>query len=500
MKVFKSFGTFLIIVFVIIVAIGLILGGYLVLFPEKDLFGFKYVQVHNTFNEQITTSVEDITAVNIESGRFNVIILPNEDENIFTATECMYYGFAQKDNAEIEVVSTLNAGLLTIELKEPSGLLLYSTTNLSVYIPYNSLLAATTLDVTTQKGNIQIGSSADEVLKLNFGATSLKSQKGNIGIYTSTITDDLSLETLSGDIGIISSFVTNTNTLNIKLGSGEANLKNFENIANIPTINLDITDNGKFQVNDIQNLIVDAYRGFVYARNVDDLTATTNSSTLYFSTINGVTQITQTGGGSITIDAVNEEITINAEKANLTINDAVDYTYLKTTSGKVVVSAHCFVSVETQTGDIELNYNNLASEVYYTSTQKYRTALINTANGDVDVKGVDFIEVNSTVESDIDIEFHDIASEESIITGQAGSIKIVTSDSTVADGDPNGTAFRITYTAKVETDVNVHDETTDNTANTTHSYDVYGTVTVSKLTINANDCSLWVRDKNLANI
>ena len=96
MKVLKSIGTYLLILCIIVVAIGLILGGYLVLFPEKDLFGIKYAQVHQTYNEQITTSVEDITAINIESGKFNVIVLPSEDENIFTATECMYYGFVQK--------------------------------------------------------------------------------------------------------------------------------------------------------------------------------------------------------------------------------------------------------------------------------------------------------------------------------------------------------------------------------------------------------------------
>lgn len=503
MKVLKSIGTYLLILCIIVVAIGLILGGYLVLFPEKDLFGIKYAQVHQTYNEQITTSVEDITAINIESGKFNVIVLPSEDENIFTATECMYYGFVQKDNADVDLVSTINAGLLTIKLKEPIGAVLYSTFNLKVYIPYNHLLSSTTLDVNTQKGNIMIGQSSDTDLKLCFGETVLKSQKGSIGLHTSTIYDALTLETTSGDIGIASTFVTNADTLNIKLGDGKANLTNFENLKNINNVKLQITNNATFESGEIKNLEATTFRGTIKLSQIDTLTATTNGTFIDIETVLNNSQITQTGGGSINVANTKSEITINAEKSNIVIAKAEGSTYLKTTSGKIIVSALTFVSAETLSGAVQINYNELEDNVYYTVMKKYRTALINTSSGNIDITGVDFVEINSTKKSNINVDFHDIASEESIITAQEGSIKIITSDNTINEGDSNGTAFRITYTANNVTDVNVHGETTENEANITHSFNIYeeneNIVLASKLTINANDCSLWVRDRSLAN-
>ena len=161
MELIKSLFKYLLILVVIAFGVVSILAGIMLLFPNVKLFGFRYASSKDS--RAIIINSPTITEIQVETNNFDIVILPNSEENVSNnvrfrmVIENNYVGFTNSTyNDEImnkthilnlttneyvpfteftgaNIANFMDGeGKYVIKIKEPTGLVSYGSSKISL--------------------------------------------------------------------------------------------------------------------------------------------------------------------------------------------------------------------------------------------------------------------------------------------------------------------------------------------------------------------------------
>lgn len=431
MSLIKSILKYAIILFVIAFAVVSILAGIMLLFPNVKLFGFRYAA--SKTGSAIIVNNATVSSVTVETNNFDIVVLPNSEEGVSKnnrlrmVIENRYTGFSNaKYNKEI-MNQTLVLNLTTneyvpftefkdlnlsnfrtsegnyvIKIKEPTGLISYGNSKISIYVPENAENVAYNLK--TNKGAIKFIKNAihiNESLSTSDITIDVKSALGSFNLDNAKMATGSSLN-IANYIGKVDINSEQIGNVVINSNSGNFTFKNigYEEFAG----SLTVTGNNPYvRANKVYgNINFDATTGFIEIKEVagDSIISTQNGIIRIDKALGGIetnnksgeTTIKQIGesvdiskpvnitskSGSIKLggseSATSEEVhgvyyltKISAESSKVVVNNmyaklkdfGADYNEIETTKGSVTVNFGesddiKYLDVETSSGKITL--------------------------------------------------------------------------------------------------------------------------------------------------
>lgn len=511
MKIFKTIFNYLFILTLILLALALVLAGYLALFPGKSLFGFQYISMDELKSMNCEYAMSDIEHISINTGRYDVQLLPTfgSEQYVSVSYDASYTGIAKVKNAEFAISSEYFATdhTLAIQTLEPTGLLSYRKAEIRVYIPVGAI-DDVDVSISTTKGSVTVGEGADAsepIGVMHLGGLTIKAGKDDVLVQKTAISGTTDISTTRGDISFADDVHIDGDVVSLTTNRGKITLIDGVSDHSLMYV-VTIREAGKV-IGDIpnDNVEINVVGGTVDISDAKTLSGYGETAKITVGNISGIVDLRHKKNGSISLGKIGGIANISATKANVHIVSLNDDATISSTGGNIVVEgALKFVSASTESGDIYIHYlNDDTHNHFYNQTDKYNTALISTKKGNIKVYNVEYLTLTSIISSNIYVDFKNIPDENSVITAKSGSIKIVTPDGTVLAGDTNGLPYVVTYTTAGTSDVNIHGQAYDNTPGT-HTARVYidpddPTVINAKLIIDANKASLWIRDRSLAN-
>ena len=382
-KVKKGFASYLLILFILIIAAFLGCVVAMLVSPFTNVLGMHYYYYNYNKNFEKTDDNKDwdiniLKEINISSNTANIDIKrdPNVDKMIINFVN-KSKGFA-KSSEDTNFSHTIEfedeeQTILNISVDEPYGFL-----NLEDYVTINILLPVVSsydfnnveINVNTKYGNVYIGNNETLVTDLGNSKfdTSIKDlnitmQKGNIKFFENSENTFENLNINIDDGRVISQKeIKFTNELNIYSNCARFDLQDitydYQEFNELMHINLNLEDAIFYVGKIVGNTNLNMQGGYFIADSIK-------------GSINSNSAISQMKDGKIEINLVDGNVSLPyANKSNITIKEMTldSQAYIHSTSGKITIEKlNGKAWLETTSGNVDVHTYNDDIEIITTS-------------------------------------------------------------------------------------------------------------------------------------
>lgn len=497
MKVVKKIGIALSIIVGILLALFLIFIGYLFVMPAHSLFGYRLANYSN--NKVITTraSVTGLTTERIvlNSGAYQLnVIVSDEPSSVVSAiTSRDLFGLVKADQGDAKYVFEFDHSTNTLlgNIYEPEGIKLRGKCLVDVYLSASLIADVDYIQFASTSGAIYVGGDLEFV----HDNLHIITNSGAVVLDNVNLSDEFTADIKSGSITTTERTKLNLDKTQISVSRGKINFA--EKGAGLYTFGDFVVDNSS--------------TGYLSATNVDTLVYNGNGGKVNITTINSVdlnavnTNVTigkvNNGGyinikneGSINIDETNSYCDLYTKAGKIVINQANSKLSLATNSGAITVkSATEYVDATTGSGNIDITFAENVG--YFIGSNSLRQALITTRSGKVNLKGVDYVNVESqSSSSKVNVSFHNIADAESKISTKGAPVSILAPKGNSPTDDPNGDKYAITIVSTTTPEIYAGVGRVEHGADNVYQCYAYGADinTVAKLVINTESGYVFV--------
>ncbi len=384
-KIRKGFTTYLLVLFIALIAAFMIFVTVMLFSPFKNILGFKYFlyqsedYVYNVTggSEGEIFDFSKIQEIKIDCNYANVHVerYDNLDSNAIIIKNNTK-GFAREtQNTDFKYTLTYENSaktILNVTVQEPEGFLYLSKDlTITVAIPIHSsyALANTKIDITNTSGHIYIGNNTKITTvgsnEINLNSLSVKTNSGEFIMFPLIESgfDDIFIKSAKGDVSIRTDLIANA----FELHSTAGDVKMQDIICSQSNMVLDI-DNSKFTANTIvSNIDLSIKKGILNAEEIignvvaNDSNEQMKSATINIGKVNGAVSIPFANASRITIEelANASECYIHATSGDITIGKTYGYVDIETASGDI--DLHTFATdfkVKSTSGTIDVKFDN----------------------------------------------------------------------------------------------------------------------------------------------
>ena len=395
----KRFFIYLFVLIAIFVACILVCFAIMYFSPGTEILGYQYV----LYNQQLTKSItptelssESVNSIKLTSTSGNITIRPNgQSENIEIIYNQSVSGITKSINAEYAFdydfqqesyeENDLTYSSVIINIAEPTGWTVNSSSNITVLIPSDSSYSV----IFAQSGTGNINylesiSNEDEVLSITTSNLYLYTGSyGNIAINTSSLSgelisqiDNYNLKTENGEVTLNSTYISADN-FNFKTNSGRFNYSNSNSDATLyltDGLNIEASGNPIININKIDgNINIVSNEGSFSFNNLGSVdkqnTYLLNFTKANFTATNVYGFISLLGNGgdlenNIKISSLSNSYentnVFNIGKGSLVINNLIGDTSISSTSGRIEINnidIYTSIYAYSDSGEINVNYN-----------------------------------------------------------------------------------------------------------------------------------------------
>lgn len=387
-KIRKGFATYLLILFIALVAAFLICVTIMLFSPFKNVLGFQYFFYEEeayeynvkggTEGEIFDMSKINEIKINCDYAKVTVEryeMVDNHAIKIVNKTK----GFARDDqNTEFTYELSYENGntkILNVDVHEPEGFLYFSkNVTISILVPTSSSYALenTKVNITNRSGNIYIGNNM-EITTLgnnyvNPNSVSIKTNSGKVVFnpFVDIAFNDIFIKSSKGNIDFANQIVA-VNQFEIHSISGNVNMEGlyFQNSTSNAVIDV---GNSKFTCKNIEgNVLLSINNGYFNVENIkgnvvsNDSNAQMGGATINIKEITGVISFPFANKSMITIGEIkeNSELYVHSTSGQVNIDEAYGKVYVETYNGDVNINTYSNdLQVKTNSGDMNIVYNN----------------------------------------------------------------------------------------------------------------------------------------------
>ena len=369
MGVFGTIMKIIMIVLVAALAVFVILGAILMIFPSVSIFGLHYVTSDNReliFEEldesSYSTWWDEADVIRVETGGYDINVRVTTTgqtgenyNNNSVKINSAYKGFVWGDVWEPTYSSTITdekylddrtENVFYVKMAEPTGgFLIRSETVLDLIVSSNAL-DDKTLEVVTNTGTITIGGDdiTDDSTKINTKELVIESQNGQVNLNNYSVEDALTVTKNSGNVKSLLD-IPCTTTISITGGYGLVELENLGNEASQDTL---VTMNTTNTHTVIKNIYGDfdftAEGGLLEVENISGYAnLVLGSCDCRVATVgNGLDA--NGGDGYLRIERVNGNSTLVRNNGETTIGENTGWVNFSSANGSLTLSS-CFGDV-----------------------------------------------------------------------------------------------------------------------------------------------------------
>jgi len=464
MSLVKNLLKYFLILIVIIFCVAGLLTGIMFLFPNVNLFGFRFAA--NKDANGILLMNPEITEIQVETNNYDIVIVPNSERDIATnvrfriVIENNFTGFTNAkyndktinntmfeniETGEYIPVSEFKANNLSsfvkqtgestkyvVKLKEPTGLMSFGSSRVVIYMPENAEnvvynLKTNTGDITFEKSSI----NPAQALNTSDITIDVKSYKGSFNLDNAKMAENSNLN-IANYLGRVSINSEKIGNVLITSNSGNFTFKNigYEGFAG----NLTVSGNNPYvRVNTIYgNVNFDATTGFLEAKQIkgDSIINTENGIIRIDKALGGIE--TNNNSGETTIKQIGElnspskSVNIVSKSGAINLGGTAEgqgVYYLEkisAESSKVVVNNmySSFSEIETTKGSVTVNF---------ATSEGTKNLKVTTNSGAITLKNIyGAIDAKTGNSSKIYAEFSKLAlGEASSFATDEGTIELV---------------------------------------------------------------------------
>ena len=456
----KNFFKYLLILFLLLIILAIAFFAILYFFPGTCILGYQYVQYEETVGKEFSQTdlaSEYVDSIKILGNTAKVVVEPNvTSDKIVLSYKQNVMGFSNENNSNISLNTNYSTAQyedhtgeyksLVISITEPSGLLVSSSSILSIYLPqtYNVPL----LYCKSSKDIVY----TSKVAKTVDGATTNYSTSVNDVIFEAQNYGDISLgcesgtkfylSTERGDV-LLSGTSFSANKIKFDTKKGQLKFSSNENSTLTLVDKLEIFsyggDGAKINLNTLNgNLTINSTSGnykigtIGSSESPKSVILNCTNSTFNFGTVYGYVSL-QNGGderkNSFTATTINNTTTtantFEVGKGNVNISKLVGKSSLSSTSGSLYVkeidknSSVCAIS---DTGNIDLTYESSKDSIISTKVDVFsKTGNILLKN----ISGLLNVDILSTSkESKLTIVFTAVCEGDNVISARDRDVSI----------------------------------------------------------------------------
>ena len=382
----KGFATYLLILFIAIIAAFFIIVTIMLFSPFKPLLGFKYftfrddkvVTTIKESEEDIPFNFANIENISVDCGFATVSVervKKVEQSGIKIVNKSA--GFAREDqdtSFSYEIYYSDNAKKsLVIEVSEPEGFVFFNR-NINICLQVGTKAAVsfenTNININNTHGNIYIGNStytvpdaAEHTYGISIKSLNIKTVNSYVQVYDNIKNiEDLFLKTTKGNVYFRDNI--NVDNFNLQSSGGRIQARNiFANSANLNLGNSKLEANN-FTARNVFDLSIKS--GYI---DIDNFTGnlTTNkmiqdmgSGEININNVNGNISIPNANNSKINLKKVQTEsqVFIRGKDCKINIGELNGDGWFETTSGSVnIKTKNPFIDINTNSGNIDLVYD-----------------------------------------------------------------------------------------------------------------------------------------------
>ncbi|MCI8555315.1 MAG: hypothetical protein HFI85_01940 [Clostridia bacterium] len=430
----KGFATYIVILFMAIVAAFFILVAIMLFSPFKSILGFKYFIYRDEVKikevefekEKQRLDFSNLKKITINCGFADVKIEKRSLDNCYIQIENNCSGFARED-MDTDFVSEVNytssaKDEISVKIREPEGFVYFNKgIVISLLVPQQikTSFENTVVDITNTDGTVYIGNQFEQDnttsgsydFSLAFKSLNIKNKNGKVLVYANNqlpegkqfVTDKMFVKTNNGDIEVRRDLTINDFSLyaskaritfnSIYVKNAKFDLGNSDFVAT--RIKVDDGQSPESAVNEVDLIIDGGYftlGEMIGSLSTNEMTRDMGRATIKIRKITGNISFPNANNARITIDetANNSQILIRGKDSTIKLNKFTSKAWLETTGGSVSVNAGFndtsdqsatmtpYLNVKTYSGAINVVYN----------CQKLRSGGIDllTTNGAVNLK------------------------------------------------------------------------------------------------------------------
>ncbi len=445
----KKFGKYLIITLLLLLGLCCIGVLYLFFVPNSSLFGICYISLNSSTDSQVyaQSQYESLHTISLNSGAYNVEIVPTSGETISVSVFSNSFGFVLKKNSVTSITSKIENGSLTFNVTEPNGAAIKNRSKIYLYVPaaLNKNLLLTNNSAAT--GIALYGGEED----LSINNLTYKTSSGNFTLSHCKVAGDLRLEIGSATFTIGDNVSAENSTIYLSMTNGR-----FESAAALNNITIEKNDYGTVDVSECTNLISDNSDagGRVKINKVHHIALKGGDTNVEINTIdNGGIELSR--AGRINIDTVETYLIATTKYGNININKTNGPVRLSSEDGSINVAA-AYGNVQADTpngsGDIDVTFADDAAS--YAVNKEARSFVSETANGKIIVHGAERVDVKITDRGRAEIYMDNVYGENKV-DGENGEVYIFVKELEATEA-PEGWAHYKLSTHSDNGDVNVY--------------------------------------------
>ena len=380
----------------VVVGVLCIIGAILLLSPGTEIFGISYYNRFDTTN--ITTVADEnqqsyeidqlfdsgrVDVVNVTTNHADVTIQNRESVRIQFFIEGAVTGIVTSENKNSFNYSiSYSAQTRTLNLDVTAPILLLTFNNsmeVVLSLPYEFVDTNIDFVVNTQSGDVSVGNHERDTYTLNSLTVNAENSSNVLLGNHANVKNEINLNVPSGEIRFNTDVVTGE--LNITSESARIRTSDIE-AQNVKLV----TQGSSVNMNNIQgNFDYSARRGVII---VGDITGNLTCSeevviaNITVGTVDGNVILPNAESSNITIEALNGRGDITTTSGNVTIRSANAILEVQTQSGKIDVTVDTnptlitggyeeelgVINLETQSGEIAINFANVYLQNYITTT------------------------------------------------------------------------------------------------------------------------------------
>ena len=397
-KVKKGFGTYMFILFLMLIAAFLITVMVMIFNPFKNVVGYQYLfykDVHSETNVTGggTNAIFDLGSmdeIKINCNYADVAVYrSNMVQTNQIKIENTVNGFAKADgnvefSYQIYYEKGSNNKVLCVDVKEAEGFLfLTKSVTVSIVLPthgdYN--LSNTKLNITNNSGSVYIGSGDAGSATINIKSLDIKTKSGNI-FLSGKLGSQMQDIFISSERGEIESGINLEATNSFSLNSVYGKLQ-FKNIKSNNTASM-ILGNSQFSANQITgNVDIEIDDGYFNVEKLDgdisgnDAAEQMTTSTINIKEVDGNVSFPFANAAKINIAKINNgNAFIHGTTGSVVIGALSGYGWITMTSGSVDVALSGACEIVTTTGNINVKYTeNTLSQALTIQSQSGNVSL-----------------------------------------------------------------------------------------------------------------------------
>lgn len=398
--------------------IGLCCIGVLYIFfvPGSNLFGICYV----AYNESIKGTdyhPSGIIGVTVNSNAYDVNVLPSKNGHFYSEMYTNSFGFTTLENKTCGITSTNVGGVVTYNVKEPTGALISTNAYINIYVPANVPI---NLSLSNRSSHTTINDAGVTIGELNY-----RTNYGDLDLNNATIIGTMNLDLDRSFLTIAKSVRLNKNSVNLKLSTGKFDSTN----AVLGDVNVLSNNRGVINVGICNNFTEDIKTagGRISINSINNtLRITTSDTKINVENLTGVAVVKLTNLGTISIKNCFGQADLVTVHGDINIENSYNNVSLTSSYGNITVDnafKHVIASSR-KTGNIAIKYNESALHHNSTTAPNDRKVSIQVQDGSASITGAENVNASILGRGHLSLSMTAVSSN-NIINAGYGSVNII---------------------------------------------------------------------------